>query len=77
MGKKARATRATAAPLAGNAAMGADGGLTLWVYLLSFAAVLYALFEVYGPALHGPFVFTIYIFRMQIRMPPLFHSGGG
>ena len=57
MGKKARATRATAAPLAGNAAMGADGGLTLWVYLLSFAAVLYALFEVYGPALHGPFVF--------------------
>jgi len=29
----------------------------LWGYLLSFAAVLYALFEVYGPAIHGPFVF--------------------
>lgn len=29
----------------------------IWGYLISFAVALYALFEVYGPALRGPFVF--------------------
>lgn len=29
----------------------------LWGYLLSFAVLLYILFEVYSPALHGPFLF--------------------
>ena len=29
----------------------------LWGYLLTCAALLYILFEVYGPALHGPFLF--------------------
>ena len=32
-------------------------GIPLWGYLLSFAVLLYAVFEIYGPALHGPFVF--------------------
>ncbi len=29
----------------------------LWGYLAGFALTLYILFEIYGPALHGPFVF--------------------
>lgn len=51
---KTKFTRSEAAP---PAVPPVAEGFPLWAYFLSFGVLLYALFEVYGPALHGPFVF--------------------
>ncbi len=52
MALKKKNSRADAAP-----SFSPQTAFPLWAYLLSFAAILFALFEVYGPAIRGPFVF--------------------
>ena len=57
MATKTKLTRSSSARPAPPTAPPIAESIPLWGYLLSFAVLLYALFEVYGPALHGPFVF--------------------